>query len=182
MTTKNRKPSYRQQAYDNRLLGDGDAVVRLREQWGVIGQFVWQPTIDDHEALRKVATELDVPLVRYALTSMRSHLQEAAIRDTARLIAELVLDTSPTEKSLKNWEAWLDAAPCWPAMAKDNWAEAVRQAAWIVVEVLTESGVQFDTEAQAALADQVARLEIEDLLPKATIERLFPENPEGQEC
>jgi len=183
MTAKSQKEktAYRQEAYDEHVLYRGDAMDRLQEQWIALAQMEWPPTLGDHDALRKAAGELDVTLIRYALSSLRSHLEEAATRDTARLIAELVLDTTLTDKSLKRWEAWLDAAPCWPVLAKDNWAEAVRQAAWIVVETLSESGVQLDSKAQAELADQVGRLEMEDLLPKATIERLFPATPEARE-
>lgn len=183
MTAKSQKenPPYRQETYDSPCLMIGDAMERLREQWIALAQMEWPPTLSNHEALRQAAGDLDVTLIRYSLSSLRSHLTEVAIRDTARLLAELVLDTSQTDNSLKRWEAWLNAAPCWPGLAKDNWAEAVRQAAWLVVEGLSESGVELDSTAQAELAEQIGRLEMEDLLPKATIDRLFPATPEERE-
>lgn len=184
MATKSQKekPSYRQEAYQAYCLSEGDAMERLYEQWTALSQLQWPSTLDDHEALRKVAEEIDTDLIRYAISALRTHLQEAAIRDTGRLIAERVLDTTLKQTSLQRWESWLGAAPCWPTLAQDNWPEAVRQAAKIVVEALSEAGVQVDPQAEEALADQVGRLSIEDLLPKATIERLFPTSSETKEC
>lgn len=125
--------------------------------------------------------QIDVPLTRYALSTLCSQLEEAAVSDTARLVAEVVLDTSPEQDALKRLEAWLDAAQCWPAMARENWPEAVRLAASRVVEALNDAGLQLDAKAEAELAAKVGRLEIVDLLPKATIERLFPATPEHRE-
>lgn len=178
---KEKKPAYRQEAYDSHVLDKGDVMERLREQWVALSQLEWPLTLADHEALRKAAEAIDTNLIRFAISTLRTQLEEAAVRDTSRLIAERVLDTSEAQESLKRWEAWLNAAPCWPALAKDNWAEAVRQASETVVETLAEAGVRLDSKAQAALSDQVGRLEIEDLLPRATIERLFPATPEPRE-
>lgn len=175
------KPSYCQETYASHVLNKGDAMQRLDEQWLAICQLEWSPTLADHESLRKAAGEININLIRYSLSMLKSNLQEAAVRDTGRLITELVLDTSEAQESQKRWEAWLDAAPFWSMLAKQNWPEAARQAAWSVVEALTDSGVQLDSAAEAALAEQVGRLEIEDLLPKTTIERLFPATPEQSE-
>ncbi len=175
------KPTYLQEAYDSTCLKKGNAMERLGDQWGAIVQMEWTPTLSDHEALREAAGNLDVTLIRYALSSLLSNLEKAAISDTARLIAEHVLETSLKNEAVQRWEAWLGAAPCWPVLAKENWAEAVRQAAWLVVETLSESGVKLDATAQAELAEQVGRLEIEDLLPKTMIERFFPATPKERE-
>lgn len=132
------------------------------------------------EAPTQAVEEIDEDLIRYAIATLRSHLQEAAILDTGRLIAERVLDTSEKQESLTCWEAWLSAAPCWPALARENWPEAVRQAAQLVVEEMIKAGITLDSKAEAALAEQVGKLEIEDLLPKSTFERLFPPKQEAR--
>lgn len=175
------KPPYRQEAFNDHALDRGDAMERLRKQWVAVGQLEWPMTLANHDALRKAAGDIDTNLIRFAIRTLQDYLEEAAIRDTGRLIAERVLDTSEAQEALKRWEAWLDAAPFWPALAKENWAEAVRQAAWLVVETLSESGVKLDATAQAELAEQVGRLEIEDLLPKTMIERFFPTSREERE-
>ena len=183
MTAKSQKekPAYRQEAYDSTYLKKGNALERLGDQWGAIAVMEWSPTLSNHDALREAAENLDVNLIRYALSSLLSNLEKAAISDTARLIAEHVLETSLKNDTVLRWEAWLDAAPCWPTLARENWAEAVRQAAWLVIEALSKSGVELDETAQAELAEQVGHLEIEDLLPKALIERFFPEKPVERE-
>lgn len=181
MKSKTKKADYCQAKFDSHYLANGDAHVRLREQWDVIGRFAWPPTVDDPEALRALAAEVDVPLLRFSLSLMRSQMEEAAAEDTSSLIAELVLDTSQNNEARKRLEAWLDTAPCWPTLAKDNWSEAVRKAGTIVIETLTEAGVQLDAKSEAELAKQVGALSIEDLLPKETMERLFPVEPEERE-
>lgn len=179
MSTQKQKQNYRQEAYDSHVFGKGDALERLREQWALIGLLDWQPTCANYEALQKAVMQIDVQLTRYALSSLCSQLEEAAVSDIARLVAEVVLDTTPQQDALKRLEGWLDAAQCWPAMAKENWPEAIRRAAGIVVESLTDVGVLLDPKAQSALEAQVGKLSIEDLLPKSTIERVFP--PDSKE-
>lgn len=181
MTTPKQKSNYRQEAYDSHVFAKGDALERLREQWAVIGLLDWPPTRADHGALQKAVVQIDVQLTRYALSSLCSQLEEAAVCDIARLVAEVVLDTSSTQDALKRLEAWLGTAPCWTAMARENWPEAVRQAANKVVAALNDAGVQLDAKAEAELAAKVGRLEIEDLLPQATIERLFPPDSKARE-
>lgn len=176
------KPSYRQLAYHVTCLAEGNAMDRLHAQWISLSQLEWPLIIADEKALRKTLEAIDVELIRFAIGALRTHLQEAAIRDCSRLIAEQVLDTTQKQESLRRWEAWLGVAPCWPTLALNNWPEAVSLAAEIVVEALAEAGVQVDPQAEAALADQVGRLSIQDLLPKATIERHFPADTGTQEC
>jgi len=178
MSTQQQKQNYRQEAYDSHVLAEGDALERLREQWALIGLLDWQPTCANYESLQKAVMQIDVQLTRYALSTLCSQLEEAAVSDTARLVAEVVLDTSSTQDALKRLEAWLGTAPCWTAMARENWPEAVRQAASRVVAALNDAGVQIDAKAEAELAAKVGQLEIGDLLPKATIERLFPATPQ----
>lgn len=178
---KEKEPAYCQEAFDSHVMDKGDVMERLREQWIALSQLEWPLTLANHEALRKAAEAVDANLMRFAISQLRSQLEEAAVRDTSRLIAELVFDTTEGQEALKRLEGWLDAAPCWPVLAKENWAEAVRQAARVVVDTLTESGVQIDTKTQATLADQVGRLELKDLLPQATIGRLFPATQEPRE-
>lgn len=183
MTAKSQKekPAYRQEDFDSHVLDREDAMQRLRVQWFALTQLEWPQTLDNHEALRKAIGEIDGDLIRYAIGKLKADLEEAATQDAGRLIAEQVLDTTENQDSIQRWEAWLDAAPCWAALARENWAEAVRLAASVVVETLSDAGVQLNGKAEAELKAQVGRLEIEDLLPKATIERLFPANLDPRE-
>ena len=181
MKSKTNTDDYRQSKFEAHYLSNGDAHLRLREQWDVVGQFAWPLTIDDPEALRAVVADVDVPLLRFAVSFMRDQMEEAAAVDASRLIAELALDTSLNDEARKRLEAWMSAAPCWPRLAKENWAEAVRRAGMIVIETLAEGGVELDDKAEAELAKRVGCLSIADLLPKECVERLFPSGHEERE-
>lgn len=170
-----KKLTLRQEAFDDRSLMDDDAMERLHQQSHALYQLNYLPTRGDQEKLKEVFDSLDVDLVRYALSSLRANLLEAAIRDGASLMAESVLDTSITQKSVDQWERWLTAAPCWPLLAQEHWYQICGKAADLVASALEDDGTLMDKKTRAEIEESVYALRLPDLLPHALVARIFPE-------
>lgn len=179
---KNRTASLRQEAYSSRCLQQGNVIDRLREHWGVLYQMETAIRDQDANALQAAAEALDAELIRYALSALQTHLNEAAIRDCSHLIAESILDTAANQPSIKRWEAWLKEAPFWPELAKDNWREAALQAFEIVLAALGSTGVTLNDEVQQALHGEVYALQLTDLIPAALAAEIFPEESNAEVC
>jgi hypothetical protein len=172
--SRTEKASLRQRAFTDRCLQQNDVIERIREQWVGLCQFGSPSTLDDPEKLKQAANDLDLGLVQFSLTNLRTHLQETAIRDCALLAAERILDTSVTQETIERWEHWLAAAPCWPRLANENWFQAISKAADIVVNNLIDAGIKLNEESQGDLQREISMLQIADLLPMAVYERFFP--------
>lgn len=165
----------RQEAFDDRSLLDNDAMERLHQQSQALYQLNYLTTLGDPEKLNEAVDSLDVDLLRYALSSLRAHLLEAAIRDGASLMAESVLDISVTRNSVDQWERWLTAAPCWPLLAQEHWYQICGKAADLVASALEEDGTLMDKKTRAEIEESVYALRLPDLLPQALVARIFPE-------
>lgn len=179
---KNRTASLRQDAYGSRCLKQGNVIDRLREHWGALYGIESAIRVQDANALQAAAEALDGELIRYALSALQTHLNEAAIRDCAHLIAESILDTAASQPSSKRWEAWLKEAPFWPELAKDNWREARLQAFEIVLAALNDAGVTLNEEVQPALQREVFALQLSDLIPAALAAEIFPAESDAEVC
>lgn len=174
---KNREPAtFRQDAYTNHCLALPDVLDRLQKQWLALYRIELAMAREDLEALRTAVGELNRDLVRYALTSLRKHLNEAAIKDCAALIAERIFDTAEGQPSLKRWEEWLSAAPLWPALAKENWGDALSLGTELVLSALEQEGVALDKKAKQALLADLAALQLRDLLPASLMSEVFPDD------
>lgn len=179
---KNRTASLRQEAYSSRCLQQGNVIDRLREHWGALYQMEAALRDQDANALQAAAEALDAELIRYALSALQTHLNEASIRDCSCLIAESILDTAANQPSLKRWEAWLKEAPFWPELAKDNWREATLQAFEIVLAALGAAGITLTDEVQQALYREVYALQLTELIPETLAAEIFPEESDAEVC
>lgn len=177
-----KKLTLRQDAFDDRSLMHDDAMERLHQQSVALYQLNSVTTRGDPEKLNEVVDSLDFDLVHYALSSLRAHLLEAAVRDGASLIAESILDTSVSQKSAEFWERWLTAAPCWPLLAKENWYQIAGKAADIVVSALEEGGTPLDGKTRGEIKNGVYALRLPDLLPQELVARVFPGEIAGDEA
>jgi len=177
-----KKLTLRQDAFDDRCLMDEDAMERLHQQSHALYQLNSLTTRGDPEKLNEAVDSLDFDLLRYALSSLRAHLLEAAIRDGAALTAESVLDTSITQKSVDQWERWLTAAPCWPLLAQEHWYQICGKAADLVASALEDDGTLMDKKTRAEIEDGVYALRLPDLLPQALVAKVFPEAVAGDEA
>lgn len=166
---------FRQDAYTNRCLAHPAVLDQLQQQWIVIYRIERALACQDMEALPTAIHELNLELVRYALTTLRKHLTEAAIRDCADLIAERIFDTATDEPSVKRWEEWLTTAAVWPVLARENWGDALSRATDIVLATLGREGVALDRKAKETLLAEMAPLRLQDLLPESLLSEAFPE-------
>lgn len=172
------KTAFRQDAYGSRCLQSDDALDRLQNHWGVIFQVEFALRQEDDAVLRTAVGELDLDLLRYTLSALKNHLNEAALRDCAKLIAERLLDTAPTQPTIERWKEWLTAAPMWPALAEENWNEAIGWAGDIVLTSLEQDGVVLNEEARHKLLSDMMSLRLRDMLSKSLAQELLPPEPE----
>lgn len=179
---KNRTASLRQVGYRSRCLQQGNVINRLGENRGAVYQIESATRDGDANGLQAAAEALDTELVHYALSALQTHLNEAAIRDCAHLIAESILDTAANQPSIKRWEEWLKKAPFWPELAKENWPEAAFQAFEIVLAALSSMGLTLNDEAQQALYREVYALQLTDLIPETLAAEIFPEESRPEVC
>lgn len=124
-------------------------------------------------------SELDFHLIRYACFFLGWRTDEAAKHDCAELLAESALDTSEKGGGDRR-ENWLDAAPCWPLLAKGKWPYAVSKAAEIIVQRLEAAGVNVNGVAVDEIEEAVSRMKLADLMLPAVFERFFPASTDDE--
>jgi hypothetical protein len=133
-------------------------------------------------ALAKAAAALDIDLLRFACAALRARLEEAAWKDCAQLIADSVLDVANPAAATEQWTQWIAAAPHWPTLARDQWHQAVTEAADLVLDTLQKGGLELDPKAAEEIEMAVASLELPDLLPAEAYARFFPAVPDEAEA